>query len=97
MKSEGLIPSFRTKAGLVRYILTYSLRMRKNRANRNSELEVMDFLVTGARKANPERSSHFKGIITLAILLLKFGKYYMRKQRSSNTLPRRIHVKRIKI
>ena len=59
--------------------------------------EVMDFLVTGAQKANPELSSHFKGIITLAILLLKFGENYIRKQGSSSTLPRRIHVKRIKI
>ena len=47
----------------------------------------MDFLVTGARKANPELWSHFKGIITLAILLLKFGENFMRKQGSSRYTP----------
>ena len=57
----------------------------------------MDFLVTGARKAKPELSSHFKGMITLAILLLKFGENYMRKQGSSSPLPRKNHVKRMKI
>ena len=57
----------------------------------------MDFLVKGARKANPELLSHFEGMITLAILLLKFRENYMRKQGSSSPLPRKIRIKNMKI
>ena len=55
----------------------------------------MDFLVKGARKANPELSSHFETMITLDILHLKFEENYMRKQGSSSPLPRKIRVKKI--
>ena len=57
----------------------------------------MDILVTGARKANPELSSHFKNIITLAMLLLKFGEKFMRKQGSPVPLPRKNQSKKMNI
>ena len=57
----------------------------------------MDVLVTGARTANPELSSHFKDIITLAILLLECGETFMRKQGSPVLFPRKNQSKKIKI
>ena len=73
------------------------MRRRENHANRIFEWKVIDILVKGARKANPEHSSHFEGMITLAMLLLKSGENFMRKQGSPVPLPRKNQIKKIKI
>ena len=57
----------------------------------------MNILVKGTRKAKPEHSRHFEGMITLSKILLKSGEIYMRKQGSPVPPLKKNQIKKIKI
>ena len=97
VKSEELISSSWTQFRFIRYILTPSLRRRKNHANHILEQKVIAILVKNARKAKPEHSRHFESMITQSKMLLKSGDKYMREQGSPVPPSRKNQIKKIKI